>query len=163
MEWCRSTGVRRDLIFQSLWYVMICTGCRPEELHTANIRLTSNALEVRYNGRKSESASGANYLRYPFSWSAAPPSTVQAFLKSGERFPIIGTRRNVAACFNSWLVSFRPRQGMPPPNLKVTSTCPRVRMDNVLRDQLDDKLITIEVFERLMGHKVQVSDQSYRR
>ena len=163
MEWCIDTGEHRDLVYQSYWYILIAVGCRPEELHTINWRVASDAFGVRYNGRKNEEASGANFLRYPFTWSAPPPRHIKDFLTSGDPLPKIGTRRNVAACFNSWLKKFHGRNHLKIPKAEVTSTCPRVRMDNVLRDQLDAQLLTTPVYERLIGHTVKVSDQSYRR
>lgn len=163
MQWCTYTGVVRDLRLQAMWYIMLVCGCRPEELHTLELKMGLSGLDIRFNGRKNEATSGAAFLHFPFKWSMAPPDHIKTFLEKCHELPRIGSRKNVSSCFNSWLRKFHFRHRMTQPTQYVTSTCPRVRMDNVLRDLLDDQLMTTAVYEHIIGHTVNVSDKSYRR
>jgi len=163
LSWCTQTGNQRDLTYQSLWYILVCTGCRPEELHTLKMRLTPNSLDIQFNGRKNEASSGAAFLPFRFQWSAPPPAHVKAFLLNTPHTGHIGTARNCASCFNSWLSKFHKKNGLSRPDAHVVSTCPRLRMDNVLRNEVDAGVITVAEYERLIGHTLAVSDQSYRR
>lgn len=85
MSWCRRTGIRRDLVFQSSWFLLIATGCRPEELHTINIKYTPLKLSVKWNGRKNNATSSAAYFDFPYTWSACPPQHIAAFLSKCRR------------------------------------------------------------------------------
>jgi hypothetical protein len=63
-------------------------------------------------------------------------------------------RKSIASHINSWL----KRTGA-----EFTSTTPRVRMDNLLRDLVEDGEITITELEDRTGHTWQVSTNSYAR
>jgi len=167
MSWCIPTTNQRDLQFQSVWFLLIATGCRPHELHSADVRLTGRSadpgVEIRFNGRKQNSSTGANYLHFSSEHSAEIPAHIREHLRKAGRIPKIGTPQNIASCINSWLQKFHGRYQGPPQPAGITSTCPRVRMDNVLRSLVDESLMPVHVYEALMGHTVQTSDASYRR
>lgn len=166
MEWvCPSSKTKNDLEYQVVFFICIATGCRPEETHTMKIRIKTEGIEVQWNGRKNCPTSGAHFLLFPFSLSSPPPSHVKKYLEENINLPKIGTRSNVSSCINSWLTRFKKNNpsffSFPP--LHTTSTCPRVRMDNILRDLVDAGKLTIHVYEQMIGHTINVSDVSYRR
>ena len=110
-RWLTLTGDERDRRYQCLWWFLLCSGARPEEHHRAKCRVTGDALYVQWNGRKGNSSTSAQYLRYPFEWATAPPQQVRSFF-SATPAPMavtIGTPANCATCLNSWLKSFARR------------------------------------------------------
>jgi len=155
---------QRDLFYQVIWFFCICTGCRPEETHTLEYNYSAKYINVKWNGRKHNPVSGANFVRFDFSLSAEPPLHIQRYLNSHTVLPKIGTRTNVSTCINSWLAKYHKRRNCVRPTLlHITSTVPRVRMDNTLRDKVDAGFLSIHVYESMMGHTIKVSDQYYRR
>jgi len=153
----------RDLNFQAVWYVLIACGARPEETHTLQYQLRPDGLKVKFNGRKNETASSAVYWFFSFEYSVSPPRHVMRALEDRETLPRIGTRKNCAACVNSWLAKFHRLSNTRPSSDHITSCCPRVRMDNVLRGLVDRGLLAVHVFEAMMGHTIEVSTSSYLR
>jgi len=73
----------------------------------------------------------------------------------------IGTPANCATCLNSWLKSFARRHSFDAQG--ITSTYPRVRLDNVLRALHDEGEMTAVEFQALIGHTLETSQSSYRR
>lgn len=165
MGWCVPTPMsQRDLHYQVVWFVLLATGCRPEEHHTVKHKIENpEGLSILFNGRKSSPASGAAYVFFSYQYSCRPPDHVLHYLRTHKDLPKIGSRKNCSSCINSWLSKFHSRYRILSPPDKVTSCCPRVRMDNVLRDLVDEQLLTIHVYENMIGHTVKVSDVSYRR
>lgn len=164
MSWCHPTPAnQRDFNYQVVWYFMIASGIRPEEHHTVKYTFSTTELRVQFNGRKNCKVSGAHYVSFSLELSCLPPPAIRDFLKKGNPIPHIGTRKNCASCINSWLRSFRTRYSLPKLDLHVTSTCPRVRMDNILREKLDSHLLAEHVYTNMIGHTTAVSDASYRR
>lgn len=154
----------RDRVYATLWFVLCATGMRPEEHHHMDCRIGNDgeSLEICFRGRKSNSSTGAPYVRFPFQLSCEPPSYVRDRLLKG-RLDTIGTPKNCASCINSWLKSHQKGNFPEPTEPSVTSTVPRVRMDNVLRDLIDEGEYSANQFEVMMGHTIKTSDSSYRR
>ena len=145
----------RDQEYQCLWYILVATGMRPCHSLTASFKFNTTALLVTYNGRKSEKEARRRAISHPFFWSAPPPPYVRKILvDAGGKLPPIGTENNIAACMNSWL---KKRQ------LEMTSSLPRVRMDNHLRDQVEAGTLTERMYEVVMDHTLDTSDHHYRQ
>ena len=72
----------------------------------------------------------------------------------------IGTPENVASCINAWVKSWMV-QHHPQVNLHLTSTLPRVHLDNVLRRKVDDGSLSEHNFTLLMDHSLATSDEHY--
>ena len=165
-----SAARERDLKYQVLWWALCSSGARPEETHTLKYQYSTpspSTLCVQWNGRKNEKVSSARF--WPFDHFATPPPHIAAWFAGGRPLPIIGTRKNVAQCVNSWIDTFHRRSKLPRPcsasgtPFHVTSTCPRLRMDNILRDELDAGRISLDTYEVMIGHTIKVSNTSYRR
>lgn len=159
----KCTTAIRELRYQCFFYLLVATGCRPEELQgepSIEYRLTNRGLEVQFAGRKN-GPSGRVFEDFKFEYSMAPPSHLLPTLRENQakRKFSIGTKKNIATCINSWLRKFRDILNLP----ELTSTCPRVRMDNVLRNFVDSQEMSVQTYERMMGHTIKVSDVSYRR
>lgn len=158
----------RDLWYQILWYVCCATGCRPEETHTLKYRWNASTtrstnLSIRWCGRKNEAASGAAFIKFPRNLFSSPPPLVEKWLASGKTLPSFGPVTNLATNLNSWLRKFPGRYHLPKPAEHITSTVPRVRIDNILRDAVDKGELPIHQYEAMIGHSIKVSDVSYRR
>ena len=151
----------RDLHYQILWYVCCATGCRPEET-TTMLYKWSGSLSVQWNGRKNAITSGARFYLFDAALSAPAPPHIAGWFAQGKPLPVFGKRHQIASNMNSWLAKFHGRHGIAPPGEHITSTCPRVRMNNKLRDLVDSGRLTVPVYEAMIGHTVKVSDQSYR-
>jgi len=156
----------RSCRYRTVWYILCLTGARPEELHHSEMRLDRDALRVKFNGRKNSLATGAAFLSFSFDLFEPPPPYVVATLKSGG-VPKIGTPRNTASCINSWLRSFRFPEMLAGTGKRlsevISSTVPRVRIDNILREQYEEGLITETLYEQMIGHNLKTSNESYRR
>jgi len=153
----------RDLWYQVLWYVCCATGCRPEETRTLKYKWRNGDLYVRWCGRKNEAASGAAYIKFQRDLFGPPPPLVEKWLASGKALPSFGPVENLATNINSWLKKFCGRYHIPQPDAHITSTVPRVRMDNILRAAVDSGKLPVHVYEQMIGHSIKVSDISYRR
>jgi integrase len=153
----------RDLSYQMIWFVLIATGTRPADARRLKYRISDDAIEVQFNGRKNESASSARFWVFPFIYSSFPPNHVARALRLHQQLPQLGSAMSYAACINKWLKAFCTKNSLPEIPLSITSCCPRVRMDNFLRHMLDQGSITTKVYEAMMGHSVEVSDQAYLR
>jgi hypothetical protein len=143
--------------FQIIFFVLLCTGARPNETHSMRIRRVCDGLHVQFNGRKRHNSSSAAYYFWPFDWSLFPPQhIIDAWDQHvvDEKLPAVGHRDTVATHINSWLARI---------GAHFTSTAPRVRMDNVLRDFVQMGTLTIPELEDRMGHTWQVSTNSYAR
>jgi len=162
-RWLAPTDDERDRRYQCLWWFLLCTGARPEEHHRAKCKVTDTALYVQWNGRKGNYATSAQYLRYAFDWAVAPSPQVLSLVSAApESMAVkIGTPKNCAACLNSWLKSFARRHAFD--SQDITSTFPRVRLDNVLRSLHDEGELTAIEFQALIGHTLETSQSSYRR
>lgn len=152
----------RDLAYQVVWSVILMTGCRPMETHSMKVSVSELGIKVTFNGRKNDVVSSARPYYFPFVYSLKPPVEIINFLKSEKALPKIGSEKNIATCINSWIVSFSKRYDMVI-ETDLTSTTPRIRMDNLLRDLLAEGEITETVFEGMMGHSVETSERSYVR
>lgn len=162
-RWLVPVLEERDIRYQSVWWWLICTGARPEEMHHIQCKVSESSVDVRWDGRKGNSSTSAQYLSYPYDWAIPLPHHLQEYFSVAPA-PMkvtIGTRKNCCSCINSWLRSFAKRHSFD--CLGVTSTCPRVRMDNVIRTIYDEGGMTPIQFEALMGHTLETSQQSYRR
>lgn len=146
-------STERDRHYQLAWYILVVTGQRAGNLVGASFRVLGDGLRVRFlEGRKTEKKALRCGIVFRFAWSERPPSFFD--LKHGRDFvfPPIGTKRNVAAHINTWLRA----QGW-----SFTSTVPRVRLDNLLRELLNQKLLTTLEYERFMNHTTETSDKHY--
>ena len=153
----------RDLSYQVLWFICCAVGCRPEETRTLKYRYSNGALSIQWNGRKNAPVSGACFYRFESSLFSVAPSQVAGWLVEGKPLPHFGKQAHLATNMNSWLRKYHERRGLVCPGLHVTSTCPRLRLDNVLRDLVDSGCLSVPVYEAMIGHTVRVSDLSYRR
>ena len=142
----------RWLTYQALWWCIICSGCRPNEMCDAVLLLTTTSLKVGYLHRKQNSMPGARKDEYLFKWTGPPPAEICLWINEHKKFSFKGC--NVASCLNSWLKQC---------NCNMTSTVPRLFLDNVLRNEVDSGVLTVVAYERLMGHSIKTSDASYRR
>jgi hypothetical protein len=164
MLWCNATAVDpRDLKYQIVWFVLVATGMRAEEHHTAKIKIVGRSIHVQFNGRKNSLESGAAFIKFDYNLSARIPQYVVEYFQMHQQAPKIGTRKNCASCINSWLMKFLPRANLPVPTFKITSGCTRVRMDNVLRDLVDEGRLSQAHYEHMIGHTLKVSNNYYRR
>lgn len=150
----------RDVSYQVTWWLLLASGCRPNELHTMKVDLNHGGLSVVFNGRKNDLETGCCSYLFLFDYSIMVPSWIRAHILE-RGLPKIGTASNVSSCINSWLKSFGARQGINTEGM--TSTSGRVRMDNVLRAELDCGEISEVVYESMMGHKVTTSEKFYKR
>ncbi len=160
----------RNTAYQVIWYVLCLTGARPEETHTLEYVWRGTELGVKWNGRKNEEASSARFLSFAFCLFREPPPVVKAWLVAGLPLPKIGTQKSVASCINSWVGKFHARNELTIPRDPVTnntlhmiSTCPRLRMDNILRDLVDEGRLAVDTYECMIGHSTKTSNVSYRR
>jgi hypothetical protein len=145
----------RELCYRSFRWMLVATGCRPAELHTSSWTLLKKELHLIIRARKDSQAQGKRARIFKFAWSTPPPRDVREYLSRQQTCPI-GNEGNVACCINSWLRS----RGA---DSSITSTSPRVRLDNVLGPMVEDREINLEIFEWLMGHTWSTSMRSYRR
>ena len=150
----------RDVKYQVIWWILIASGCRPNELHSIQIVFDVDGLSVRFNGRKNDLETGCCSYLFLFEYSIAAPPWVRAHILE-HGLPRIGTATNISSCINSWLKSFGVSHGVQTEGM--TSTSGRVRMDNVLRLELDAGEISEIAFEMMMGHKVTTSEKFYKR
>ena len=156
---------RRDQQYQSLWWALLTTGSRPVHLRQATLEAKEEGLAVRYGGgRKSEDNALARPLFYHFSWVAGPPT--EQILRHLEGCRKIGTQNkktklwNTAACVNSWLKKWMARHH-PLSDVCLSSTLPRVHLDNILRGRVHNGLMAASEFESLMDHTTKTSDEHY--
>lgn len=144
----------RMVAFMTAWWILLVCGCRPCELHAMTLTLTRVSADITFHGRKNDQSSGCKPFKFLFIWSLPPAPWVRTYLEAHGSVPPIGNHQNVASCINTWV----KEQGQ-----SFTSTSPRIRMDNILRDLVDVGTMPVHVYEALIGHTIKVSDANYRR
>ena len=88
---------------------------------------------------------------YLLEWTCAPPPHVEKRLAQG----VPQFTKSPASCLNSWLAKCFDNE--------VTSTSPRVSLDNILHRKANDGVISTSHFEWLLGHSSKTSTLHYMR
>lgn len=153
---------RRDQLFQALWWVLLVTGGRPNNVRKSRMVLKADRVDVTWGGRKSSKSSVC--VSYLLRWGEEGGVQLSDFTPRSEdvnhALQEIGTPANVASCVNSWLKQWTAKHH-PGSKTNLTSTLPRVRLDRILRRELAMKRITDVDFQTLMDHDVKTSNVSY--
>lgn len=155
------TGVtQRDRRFQALWWLCIVTGARPCHIAQAEIRYSSVGLRIRWGARKRQTNAMQRPLLYKFSWTCTVHADIIAELEGCKKIGTVkNTQSNIAACINSWVK--KRLHVFYPGERNMTSTFPRVHLDNILREKLRNGEITEYEFSVLMEHTLKTSDEHY--
>ena len=150
------TAVRaRDRRYQCLWWALLSTGARPAHVKGSKINiLNGSAFRVLWGSRKKRSKPMSRPLDY------AMPCGVDTVVSDElQRCVDIGTKKNIASCINSWLQKWMAKHHRGAPRL--TSTLPRVHVDNLLRARVQAGTLSVHDFEVMMDHTMQTSDEHY--
>lgn len=145
-------------LWRVFWWLLCVTGGRPANLTRSPVILKESELlwyprNLKANG--GTTAVSAIPRSFPLGWSFQPPRDVRAYLLRKRRAPNFKSK-TAASCCNSWL----QRVGL---KKKVTSTSPRVRLDNVLRIRVLCDLMSKDDFVFLMNHSWETSTKYYAR
>lgn len=154
----------RDKEYQALWWALLTTGARPVHIRLAQMTCQDGVLSTRWaGGRKSGDNAMARPLCYAYNWVAGPPSNmIKNHLEDSKK---IGTQNkkskkwNTAGCVNVWLKKWMEHHH--PGAAPMTSTFPRVHLDNVLRLRVHQGTMSVHEFESLMDHSLKTSDEHY--
>lgn len=145
----------RDLMYMTFWWLLVATGARPCNVLTGKCLCTKTSLKFWYCGLKNDQHASAAAREYLYSWSTEPPLRVKHFLAK-KGVPKLGTEKNIAANLNSWAQKRLP-------DVKISSTMPRVRLDNILSALVRENKMKESEFMWLMNHGMETSDRFYRR
>jgi hypothetical protein len=158
---------KKDGFYAAVWCILVITGIRPAELFTAQFVIESDGIGVRFNGRKNSTATSARYWKYKYEWSYKPSDTefqiIAKYLDADGK--IISLKDNgepfaIAQAINAWLSK---NHKSTVNGLQITSTSPRVFLDNVLSRFFELGTMPQQLFEDLMGHTIKVSRANYQR
>lgn len=144
----------RDIHYHTFWWFLIVTGIRPAEHLGATIAcLDATSIHVMLASRKEQVLQGDLARVFLFEWSCPPPAHVKKCLanKGVPQFT-----KSAASCLNSWLSKVFNQQ-------EVTSTSPRVSLDNILHRKANEGIIAVDHYEWLMGHSSKTSTLHYMR
>jgi len=150
------TSDARSVAYSSFWWLLVATGARPCNILTGHCALTKTSIKFWYCGQKIEQHASAAAREYLYEWSVKPPSAIRDYIVANG-VPKLGREGNIAANLNSWAKTNFPKEE------KIVSTQPRVRLDNLLSEQVRQGQMTESEFTWLMGHSITTSDKFYRR
>lgn len=160
-------GDKKDGFYAAMWLILIITGIRPTELFTAQFTIESDGIGVRFNGRKNSTATSARFWKYLYEWSYKPSDmelrTIAKAIDSDGRVMSLkdnGEPFAIAQGINAWLKKIGKSTI---DGLEITSTSPRVFLDNVLSRLFESGAMPMQLFEDLMGHTIKVSRANYQR
>lgn len=150
---------RRHLEFRCFWFLLLCTGNRPDNVCRASVVVEDDRVVMRWRNRK-ERAGGHAGVAYPFAWSIRPQEDIVARLSRLQAEPwLFNDPRNVAGAVNRWLTMEIFARGE---DFKLTTGATRCRLSTLLRYKVEvTKEMTESHFEDVMDHKVVTSRKHY--
>ena len=148
--------------YQALWWSLLVTGSRPCHIKHAGISTHPTVMRVKWGSRKARSKALQRPLDYQLAWSCDVDPVIRSEVLNCKAIGTISKsgKSNVAACINSWLLKWM-RKHHPECRQKLTSTLPRVYLDNILRAQLENGFLSEHNYVMLMDHTVRTSDEHY--
>jgi hypothetical protein len=159
--------IKKNQFYVAMWYILVITGTRPTELLSAQFRIDDDGIGVRFNGRKNSKATAARYWKFLYTWTYTPSiaeiQRISNSLDSDGRVISLkegGESFQIAQAINAWL---KKHDRHIIDGLQITSTSPRVFLDNILGRIFEQGGMPLQLFEDLMGHTIKVSRANYQR